>query len=114
MNSTSGAHTGTSASSASTRPTGWGGGLAESGSTTQWRSDCVYIHELAPGSPMLNIVTGYSGQDSWVYEVDPTLPLELDPERGSHLISSRICRRARVIRCLQEPASVPESPSGHP
>jgi hypothetical protein len=78
----------------------------------QWRSDCVYIHELAPGSPIVNLGTGYSGEDSWVYEIDPTLPLELDPERGGHLISSRICSRARVIRCLHEPALVPELPSG--
>ncbi len=79
----------------------------------QWRSDCVYIHELAPGSPILNIGTGYSGEESWVYEVDPTLPLEIDPERGDHLISSRICRQTGVICCLHEPASVSRSPSGH-
>lgn len=69
----------------------------------QWRSNRVYVHELAPGAPILNIGTTYSSEAAWVYEVEPMLPLELDPERGGHLISSRICSRARILRCLHEP-----------
>jgi len=80
----------------------------------QWRPDSVYIHELAPGSSILNIGTSSSGEDSWVYDVDPTLPLELNPERGGHLISSRMCDRAHVIRYLHKPGSFTESRSGRP
>jgi hypothetical protein len=69
----------------------------------QWRSDCVYVHELLVGSLVLNIGTVYSGPDAWIYEVEPTLPLERGPERGGHLATSRICPRARVIRRLHEP-----------
>jgi hypothetical protein len=78
----------------------------------QWRSDCVYVHDLAGGSPILNIGTAYTGESSWVYEVEPTGPVAIDPERGGHLISSRIYLRASVVRCRQEPLSVVELSSG--
>jgi hypothetical protein len=31
--------------------------------------------------------------------------LELDPERNGHLVTSRICPRARVVACLHRPVS---------
>jgi len=69
----------------------------------QWRSDRVYVHELPDGSPFLNIGAAYSASDCWAYKVEPLPPLELDPERGGHLVSSRICSRARIVSCLHSP-----------
>jgi hypothetical protein len=69
----------------------------------QWRSDRVYIHEFPSCASVLNIGTGYSSESSWVYEVDPVPPIELDPERNGHLSTSRICLRALVIGCLHRP-----------
>lgn len=69
----------------------------------QWRSDRVYVHELRPGGPLLDIGTTYSSRECWAYRVEPVPPLEPDPERGGHLASSRICQRARVLECLHSP-----------
>ena len=69
----------------------------------QWRSDRVYVHELPFGFPPLHLSTGYATRAHWIYEVDPDPPLEADPERNGHLVTSRICPRARVIRCLYSP-----------
>jgi len=62
------------------------------------------INSLSCAS-VLNIGTGYSSEASWVYEVDPVPPIELDPERNGHLSTSRICLRALVIGCLHRPAA---------
>jgi hypothetical protein len=71
----------------------------------QWRSDRVYIHELDADSPILNIGTAYSGESCWAYEVDPVDPIDIDPERNGHIVSSRICVRARVTRILHSPTA---------
>lgn len=69
----------------------------------QWRSDRAYVHELPIGFPVLHIGTGYSCDDCWAYRVEPMPPLELDPERNGHLVTSRICPRARIAECLHRP-----------
>ena len=70
----------------------------------QWRSDRVYVHELLIGST-LDIGVSYSNDPCWIYEVEAIGLLTLDPERGGHLPSSRICKRARVIQCVHYPPS---------
>ena len=36
-------------------------------------------------------------------DVTPEGELELDPELNGHLVTSRICARARVDRCIHQP-----------
>jgi len=71
----------------------------------QWRSDRAYVHKLPPGHPLLNIGTTYSDPTSWVYQVEPTPPIELDPERpNNHLPTSRICPKALILNVLWRPS----------
>lgn len=73
----------------------------------QYHPDVVYIHALPSGYERradLVIGAGYAAESTWVYEVDPDPPIGLDPERDGHLATSRTCRRARVLRCLQGPS----------
>ena len=72
----------------------------------QYRPDLVYIHEMDRTYERwadVAIGTAYATEEAWVYEVEPELPIWLDPERGGHLATSRTCRRARLVRCLHWP-----------
>lgn len=63
---------------------------------------------LLPHDPQFNaksrfagarhLLRAISGSACWACRVDPDPPLESDPERGGHLVTSRICPRARNYR----------------
>jgi hypothetical protein len=69
----------------------------------QYRSDRVYLHILPTYLNPLHLGAGYATAEAWVYEVIPEGGLNTDPELNGHLVTSRICERARVVRCLHEP-----------
>lgn len=66
----------------------------------QWRPDLIYIHVLPITMPVLHIGAAYSSESCWAYEVAPVMPLWRDPERGGHLATSWVCRKATVLRRL--------------
>jgi hypothetical protein len=65
----------------------------------QLRIDMVYI--FAAASPDHVSKATWNERPRPCYQVDPQLPLELDPDRAHAGMSSRMCKSATVVRILR-------------
>lgn len=67
----------------------------------QLRRDRVYV--VAAAGPDQVSPAVWNERRRWCYQVEPELPLELDPDPTHGFMISRMCKTARVVRICRKP-----------